>query len=93
MRLLAHEHQQILELLLVYNQEGNHQLVKRKGWVFVEINGQSYSFHRKKMTTLVDGQFTDQLVYYVKDGGEVEKVESFEEVLESMKQWLAEMKK
>ncbi|MEO9474886.1 MAG: hypothetical protein ABJG41_05115 [Cyclobacteriaceae bacterium] len=89
MRLLPVEHEDIDKLLAKYELAEKVQLVKRKGWLFLEIGSESFAFHRKQETNLIGGQFCDHYVYYVKSGGDAEEFKYWREVKAKLAGWLA----
>lgn len=88
MKLLPEEINEILVLIDQYNFRDKYSLVKRKGWVFIEINGDGFAFHRKKKTTLKEGEFIDSTHYFVRVNKNEYAVDDFNQVLPYLSQWL-----
>ncbi len=91
MRLLATEHKKILEVLNDLGLAENTTLVKRKGWVYIETDNGTFSFHRKKKSVLVDQHFVNEFQYYTKVDNQIVEMPSFNAVLASMKKALKAM--
>lgn len=89
MRLLPVEHEDIDKLLTEHGLAERVLLVKRKGWLHLEIGGKSFAFHRKQETNLIGGQFCDHYIYYVKAGGETAEFKYWRQVKAKLMEWLA----
>jgi phage pi2 protein 07 len=80
MRLHSNEHQDIMELL---ERAGlaDTLLTKKSGWVHIKLGTKTFSFHRKKVTRLVDGKFTDSFEYYIGTPKKPQLVNGWNEVV------------
>ncbi len=90
MKLLPDEYQAIHSLLDQYGHANEHLLVKKKGWLHIEIKGETFAFHRKDSTEIIEGKFINQLYYLIRIAGNQKSVESFNEVIKELEKWLAE---
>lgn len=88
MRLLAEEQKEIMKLMDRYDLDGQYELVKRKGWVYVNIKGCSFAFHRKKTTEIVNGKFENKLQYFVRVDNSMQPFEHLSQVIEKLDQWV-----
>ncbi len=88
MQLHQAEHRDIMDRLHQRGLTNSVRFVKRKGWVFIEMNGSSFAFHRKKVTRLENGRFTDALEYYTNYPQKPVKVAGWQEVLARFDAWL-----
>jgi hypothetical protein len=88
MRILPTEHKDIMNLLIKAGLEKEILLTKKTGWVHLKHNGEVFSFHRKKVTSLERGKFIDGIEYYVGTPRKSEKVEDWQEVAGQLKAWL-----
>lgn len=91
MQLHLKEHEDIFGCLRRRGLESGVQLVKRKGWVFIQLQGKSFAFHRKKVTWLESGRFVDGHEYYVNYPQKPVKVDGWEEVIEKLTAWLNQL--
>lgn len=87
MRLLSNEHTDIIEILKKEGLEKRASLVKKKGWVHIEIEQQSFMFHRKKVSSLVDGQFQDLFQYFIRKEKGIGELNSWSAVVDSLEIW------
>jgi hypothetical protein len=90
MRLLPEEQVIISKLLEKYNLSDQYQLVKKRGWVHIQIDDKTFAFHRKKYSQLIQGQFEDQYQYFVRIDMQAKSVNGFSEVLNELAIWLNE---
>lgn len=88
MQLHLAEHRDLMKCLHKAGVAAGVRLVKRKGWVFINIQGKSFAFHRKKVTRLENGTFTDSHEYYVNYPQAPVKVEGWQQVVERLEEWL-----
>ncbi|MFT6866196.1 MAG: 23S rRNA A2030 N6-methylase RlmJ [Cyclobacteriaceae bacterium] len=88
MRFLSLEHKDIMGLLIKLNLTNKAKFVKRKGWVYIEIDQQSFAYHRKKESLLIDGQFEDRIEFFMVCNGKRKSLNTWEEVLINFKDWL-----
>lgn len=91
MRLLPGEQAEILKLLDQYDLSDQYILVKRRGWIHIEIYGNMFAFHRKKSAQLIQGKFEDQFHYFVRINTQAKSVNGFSEVLKEFAIWLNEL--
>jgi hypothetical protein len=93
MRLLPAEHQDLLMTLesigLNKDQFG---FRKKAGWFRIELFGRAgtFDFHRKKITTIVDGKFEHGIRYRVRFDKKIHPVVGWEDVLQHFKTWLSQ---
>ncbi|GEM_PF-3593487 len=87
MRLLNEEYQEISKMMNDFGLP--FELVKRKGWIHIEVNGKLFAFHRKKKSDLREGKFTDSIHYFIRREGKSEqKVADFQKVMDMLNEWL-----
>ncbi|MEP4533223.1 MAG: hypothetical protein ABJ004_09055 [Cyclobacteriaceae bacterium] len=89
MQLLPVEHEDIDKLLVEQGLTEKVMLVKRKGWLHLEIGDKNFAFHRKQETNLIGGQFCDHYIYYVKAEGETAEFKYWRQVRARLSEWLA----
>jgi hypothetical protein len=91
MKLLKHEQEDLIEALHSIGVDEHFHFVKKKGWVVI-LNphkvSDEFSFHRKKSLSLIDGNFKDELIYYVKVNGRTQEFSTWPEVCKYFKHWL-----
>ena len=88
MRLKSSEAVEIANLMEKYQQGENYILVKKKGWVFVDLNSKLFGFHRKTSEKLIHGKFLNEDKYYVNSDGTKREVVDFSVVLAKLEQWI-----
>ena len=88
MQLHLAEHRDLMNCLEKAGVAADARLVKRKGWVFITVHDKSFAFHRKKVTRLELGRFTDGFEYYVNYPQAPVKVEGWQQVIERLEEWL-----
>lgn len=88
MRFLASENIEITQTLNKYYERDSYVLIKRKGWVHIEIGPNIFAFHRKKSSILKDGKFEDKIQYFVRLKKNEHPVNGFPEVIVELNQWL-----
>lgn len=88
MQLHQTEYSDIKELLRRWQMTEAASFVKRKGWVFIELKGHSFAFHRKKVTKLENGRFIDSSEYYTNFPQKPAKVDGWPEVIQQMEEWM-----
>ncbi|WP_339791757.1 hypothetical protein [uncultured Imperialibacter sp.] len=88
MRLLPTEHKDIMNLLKAAGLEDEILLTKKTGWVHLKHKGEVFSFHRKKVTKLENGQFSDTVEYYVGSPRNPEKLADWPHVAARLEAWL-----
>lgn len=88
MRFLASENIEITQTLNKYYERDSYVLIKRKGWVHIEIGPNTFAFHRKKTSILNQGKFEDKIQYYVRMKKNVRPVNGFSEVIFELNLWL-----
>ena len=91
MRLLAEEQIHISKLLDKYNLSDQYQLFKKRGWVYIEISGLSFAFHRKKSVQLIQGHFEDLFQYFVRIDKSAKHVDGFSGILNEFNMCLNEL--
>ena len=65
---------------------------KKGGWVKVgveKLEGE-FEFHRKKISTIQEGQFKDHYQYRIKEKGQIKTLENWEGVLAGLRLWISE---
>lgn len=88
MRLLRHEQIAITNLLEKHISSTVYQLIKKKGWVYIQIHQHTFAFHRKKLVEIVGGKFEDRYQYFIKQDGTQRSVTDFDAVLSSLQGWV-----
>ena len=88
MRLLQGEQAEISKLLEKYNLSDQYQLIKKRGWVHIQIDDKTFAFHRKKSVQLIQGKFEEKIQYYVQSDKPAKPVNGFSEVIEQLSEWL-----
>lgn len=88
MRLLPKEHEEITKVLDQQYRTDQYLLVKRRGWVYIEIKENTFAFHRKKSAQLNQDNFEDKFQYFVRANKSTKPVENFAEVVEALSEWL-----
>ena len=88
MRLRTSEANGIAKVMTKYQPGLNYILIKKRGWVIIEIESTSFSFHRITTQKLINGIFKREDQYFVKTGKSKKPVESFRIVLERLEHWL-----
>ena len=88
MQLHLAEHRDLMNCLHKAGVASGVRLVKRKGWVFIDIGARSFAFHRKKVTRLANGKFADSNEYYVNHPKVPVKVAGWTQVIEKLEEWL-----
>ena len=91
MRLLASEHTEITKVLKKYYETEDYSLVKRRGWVYIEIGEKTFAFHRKKTLQLSQGIFEEKIQYFVRMEKDVQPADGFPEVIVKLTQWLKKL--
>jgi len=91
MRFLQKEFNDISNLIDRYDLKDQYVLVKRKGWVFVEIHCNSFGFHRKETSILIDGKLEFENKYFVRIDKNEQPAERFTQVLEQLEEWLGKI--
>ena len=90
MRLLSNEHKDIAELLSNHGLADEVLPTKKKGWVHLSVRGNTFSFHRKKVAQLVDGQLSTSFQYYIRQGSKSVEVPDWEAVKVALERFLAQ---
>jgi hypothetical protein len=93
MKLLSHEHKDLMLALKKAGADDHFHFVKKKGWVTIPKPGATeklFSFHRKKGLELIDGKFETKLSYLVKSKGQTEEFTAWPEVYHKFCAWLSE---
>ena len=89
MKLLTRESNEITEVLENrYGLKNAYTLVKKKGWVHIEMKGHKFAFHRKDISTILDGKLVVQNQYYVKILDKQKPVEGLNQVLVEISKWI-----
>jgi len=88
MRLRISESNAIADIMSQYKLSGRYNLVKRRGWVFLELGHQSFQFHRKNTQELIDGKFQEREEYFVKNNHEKISVQRFDQVMNHLEKWI-----
>ena len=89
MRLLSGEQKEISRLMDQLNLSDQSLLVKRKGWVHIEINDCTFAFYRKKSVRLIEDKFIEKIQYFIRlDKLAKKPVKGFSEVMEQLATWL-----
>jgi hypothetical protein len=91
MRFLQEEFNDISNLIDRYDLNDQYALVKRKGWVFVEIHGKSFGFYRKETSSLINGKLEYKNKYFICIDKNEQLFESFTQVLKQLEKWLGKM--
>ena len=91
MRFLQKEFSDISNLIDRYDLKDQYVLVKRKGWVFVEIHGKSFGFHRKETSNLINGKFEHENKYFIRIDKNEQPAKRFTQVLEQLEEWLGKI--
>ena len=91
MHLYKFEHRDIVKTL---NKAGIPEqelyLHKKGGWVKIEIDriDSLFEFHRKKVSRLIDGKFTDHYDYRVRLEKTIRSMENWAAVVQSFDEWI-----
>ena len=89
MKLLARESNKIKEVLEEkYGLKDSYTLVKKKGWVYIDVKGHKFAFHRKDISTILDGKLVVQNQYYIKLPDKQKPVEGLNQVLVEISKWI-----
>ncbi len=88
MRLLRHEQIAITNLLEKHISTTGYQLIKRKGWVYIQIHQHTFAFHRKKSVEIVGGKFEGRFQYFIRQDGTQLSVTDFDAVLSFLQDWV-----
>ncbi|MFY0599230.1 MAG: hypothetical protein JXR03_06130 [Cyclobacteriaceae bacterium] len=88
MKLHPQEFLDISALFDKYDLGDRVSFIKRKGWVHVIVDALSIEFHRKKVSSIIDGHFQDSLQYFVRCQGEVTESPDWEGVLTKLDLWI-----
>ena len=71
-----------------FNLSDQYLLVKRKGWVHIEIKENTFAFHRKESVRLIEGEFLEVFLYFIRSDKPANPVNGFAEVMEQLATWL-----
>ena len=88
MKLLPEEYQAIHSLLDQHGYVNDHLLVKKKGWLHIDINGNVFSFHRKDSTEIIEGKFVSHQYYLIRVCEIEKRVAEFKDVKKELEIWL-----
>ena len=88
MRLLSNEHKDVTKLLDSHGLGKEVLLTKKKGWIHIKLKDQVFSYHRKKESTLVEGQFKDSFRYFIQIGHEKRELTNWTSVTKQLDLWL-----
>lgn len=88
MRLLDSEQRDIMALLTKAGVASDISLTKKNGWIHINYFSQSFSFHRKKVTRLVEGRFSDSLEYFFGSVRSPLKAENWNAILRELGLWV-----
>jgi len=92
MRLLPTEHRDLLSTLESFGLfKGEFGFRKKSGWFRIDIisREESFDFHRKKITTIVNGTFKDGVQYRMRFDKKIHPADNWEDVLNQFKSWLS----
>ena len=91
MKIKSFEHREIRQLLAKLNiPQAQYQLRKKRGWLYLEIEGKSqlFAYHRSEITTLVGQSFQSHTEYEVKCGDATSSGLTWSHVLQKLEDWL-----
>lgn len=89
MKLLKKEYQELINLVEKHKLNEQYEVVKKKGWVYINIVKKSFAFHRKTSSKIINGKFVNKNVYYVNTGNGKQQVEDFVDMLTKFDEWLS----
>ena len=91
MRLLASEQKSIHKIMVEHDLSDRYLLVKRRGWVLVQVGESTFAFHRKDIAHIEGGKFRNSRQYFVRIEKEERSVKDFSEVEAELDLWLASL--
>ena len=92
MRLLTSEHKAIHAIMKKHGLTDQYLLVKRRGWVIVQVGEKTFSFHRKDLALIEKGNFKKSRQYFVKVEKKKDQVNDFSEVKKALESWMISIK-
>ncbi len=88
MRLLDSEQRDMMAMLTKAGVARDISLTKKNGWIHINYFSQSFAFHRKKVTRLEGGRFSDSMEYFTGSSRNPTKRDSWNGVLEELQIWV-----
>lgn len=88
MKFLDDEHRVISRVLNEAQLAESYQLIKSKGWVYIEIGQNSFGFHRDTISELIEGKLVTRNCYQVRHLTDTIECNDLSEVISQLKSWV-----
>lgn len=88
MRLLDSEQRDMMAMLTKAGVARDISLTKKNGWIHINYFSQSFSFHRKKVSRLEGGRFSDSLEYFTGSSRNPTRADNWNHVMNQLRLWV-----